>query len=643
MMKKLALLAGVAALMAFGRPALAQGPFADVPTDHWAYDAVNELAQRGIVNGYPDSTFGGKRALTRYEFAVAIQRMLQDVQRRIDEAIAAHTSGQPHGTGTGTPVTPPPTGDFFSREQGEALRRDVDQLRRLTTEFQDTLAALGTDVDQIKRDLAALGERLRALEDVVRKMPKITGTATTFFQGSYLSESSLARAAAAPPGSGRATDIDNRTIGDDNVWQDVKSVYDIDLGITARLSDTATAKLLLNAGNYLGGYLNGGLSTVRDFGSSTFNDVRPIAMYIETPVSLGSLGASITVGKFGQQFTPYTLKMVDVDSYTSNDKTDLGAYWITGGRVNFKLGPVSLQAYAGQHNDDLVPLTSTAGTLIAGRNGDRFFLGNTDVTDPNGVTAAALPVAALIDQSWGVHAKFGNPDRFQVGGTWVQGAGTAGKPGFRQLDVYGADLNWQLFKFLRLGGEYAQSQWRNQLNNEVGNDEANDRTAWDGRATIPIGRLELTGMYKRIGGAFDAPGSWDKIGRWFNPKGIEGYGGSARFPLGKKIALVGEGHQYKVIGARDNKINHYKAGVQFGLTSSNSIDLGAEQVTWDSAVGGSNKERYYNIGWGHNLNENTSIKLLWQWINYDTGNFPAVLPAFDYTGGVAVTQFTVRF
>ena len=78
MMRKWALLAGAVAVMAFGRPALAQGPFADVPTDHWAYDAVNELAQRGIVNGYPDSTFGGKRALTRYEFAVAIQRMLQD-------------------------------------------------------------------------------------------------------------------------------------------------------------------------------------------------------------------------------------------------------------------------------------------------------------------------------------------------------------------------------------------------------------------------------------------------------------------------------------------------------------------------------------------------------------------------------------
>src|SRR5712691_4183415 len=99
MMNKLALLAGVAAALAFARPALAQGPFADVPTDHWAYDAVNELASRGIVNGYPDGTFGGKRALTRYEFAVAIQRMLQDVQHKIDAAVANIKPGAPGAAG----------------------------------------------------------------------------------------------------------------------------------------------------------------------------------------------------------------------------------------------------------------------------------------------------------------------------------------------------------------------------------------------------------------------------------------------------------------------------------------------------------------------------------------------------------------
>src|SRR5436305_7873209 len=159
MMKKLAVLASVVAAIAVARPALAQGPFADVPTDHWAYDAVNELAKAGIINGYPDNTFGGKRALTRYEFAIATQRGLQEVQRRIDAAIAKHEQ-EKHGAVT----PPPPAPSGPSTEDFNRLRSDVDQLRRLMTEFQDTLAALGTDVDQLKRDVAALGERLHALE-----------------------------------------------------------------------------------------------------------------------------------------------------------------------------------------------------------------------------------------------------------------------------------------------------------------------------------------------------------------------------------------------------------------------------------------------------------------------------------------------
>src|SRR5262245_28218838 len=86
-MKKWALWAGAAALgIGAGVPAWAQqggGPFSDVPLSSPYYDAVNQLQQRGIFTGYPDGTFGGNRALTRYEFAIALQRMLQDIQRQI--------------------------------------------------------------------------------------------------------------------------------------------------------------------------------------------------------------------------------------------------------------------------------------------------------------------------------------------------------------------------------------------------------------------------------------------------------------------------------------------------------------------------------------------------------------------------------
>ncbi|MDR7440067.1 MAG: S-layer homology domain-containing protein, partial [Armatimonadota bacterium] len=75
-------------------------PFADVPTNHWAYDAIAELAAKGLIEGYPDGTFKGSQALTRYEMAMVVARIIARI-----EAI---------------PTPPPP----------EVRRADLDAVRR---------------------------------------------------------------------------------------------------------------------------------------------------------------------------------------------------------------------------------------------------------------------------------------------------------------------------------------------------------------------------------------------------------------------------------------------------------------------------------------------------------------------------------
>lgn len=52
--------------------------FPDVASNHWAYEAVSDLSRRGLVEGYPDGTFGGDRLLTRYEFAEIVYRAIQN-------------------------------------------------------------------------------------------------------------------------------------------------------------------------------------------------------------------------------------------------------------------------------------------------------------------------------------------------------------------------------------------------------------------------------------------------------------------------------------------------------------------------------------------------------------------------------------
>ncbi|MDF2566185.1 MAG: S-layer y domain protein [Massilibacillus sp.] len=51
-------------------------PFADVQKDHWAYDAVNVLAQDGIIDGYGDGTFKGDKTITRYEMAQIVAKAM---------------------------------------------------------------------------------------------------------------------------------------------------------------------------------------------------------------------------------------------------------------------------------------------------------------------------------------------------------------------------------------------------------------------------------------------------------------------------------------------------------------------------------------------------------------------------------------
>lgn len=52
--------------------------FPDLPKDHWAYNYVKYLADRGLLEGYPDGEFKGDRTMTRYEFAAIIYRALQN-------------------------------------------------------------------------------------------------------------------------------------------------------------------------------------------------------------------------------------------------------------------------------------------------------------------------------------------------------------------------------------------------------------------------------------------------------------------------------------------------------------------------------------------------------------------------------------
>ncbi|MEM8780108.1 MAG: iron uptake porin, partial [Cyanobacteria bacterium P01_G01_bin.49] len=97
------------------------------PTD-WAYEALRSLVERyGCIVGYPDRTFRGNRATSRWEFAAGLNACLNTIERLLQENVAV-------------------------------LREDIEKLKRLAQEFEQELAALGARVDNLE-------ERVSFLED----------------------------------------------------------------------------------------------------------------------------------------------------------------------------------------------------------------------------------------------------------------------------------------------------------------------------------------------------------------------------------------------------------------------------------------------------------------------------------------------
>lgn len=168
----------ICALFAVAVPCFAQhNPAETVPFDHWAYDAVQRLVDEGIIIGYPDGTFRGNRAMTRYEFAMAISRLLDVLPKGTAGAGSAGPAGPAGPQGPAGPA-----GAMGSKGEmgpaGPAGKMDEAQIealvKRLMDEFKDELAALSADVAGLKGDVADLGDRVATLEEMSRR-PKAFG------------------------------------------------------------------------------------------------------------------------------------------------------------------------------------------------------------------------------------------------------------------------------------------------------------------------------------------------------------------------------------------------------------------------------------------------------------------------------------
>jgi hypothetical protein len=95
MMKRyLPVILSVLLVIALAVPAAA-GPFTDVPENHWAYEAVKQLAAYGLIIGFPDGEYKGNEPMTRYQLAMVIARMLVSLDAQIKAEVEAAKTAIP--------------------------------------------------------------------------------------------------------------------------------------------------------------------------------------------------------------------------------------------------------------------------------------------------------------------------------------------------------------------------------------------------------------------------------------------------------------------------------------------------------------------------------------------------------------------
>lgn len=640
-MKKLLLALGV--LIAVAVPAMAQGPFADVPTDHWAYDAVNELQQAGIVIGYPDGTFGGRRAMTRYEFAVAIARAVPVLVERVKNEVGTTPATQPGVTQdqfnaltnkvNALESKIPDTSKFVTQDQFKALQA-------LTNEFKDELAQLGCDVDALKRDVASLAARVAALEAENQRV-KWNGDLNVFAIGTHTQ-------------TGLPFDRDNRPLqpvgpATGDIINNVDFVRNMNLTVSGSVTPGVTAIADINFGNYLapGGYLGGIITdytgTLRN-PASTADAFIPYYMY--AAVGLGKGG--LYVGRQPLQYTPYTLRKIDVDSYTVISNTDDGNYPLDAISGNWKFGnTVNIQGWAGKTNQN-----SLLGNGLISQPTAGLYAAGTFYTIGGAVVAAGHAAGGLVSttQAAGARVQVGTPCNGNLGLTYLNAAGPFAVVGYNEAQVYGADLN-ATFGKIPVSLAWTQSKTSGDGVETIGA----HTNAYDGNFGYTSGKFGINLGYRNIGNNFGGPGYWAKLGRWTNPTNIAGGYGVVTYGISPNVSFVANGDFYKgqrtelvlpgVMNQTGDEVWRAEGGLKWGFTNTNSVNLGVEWVQWNPAEAGSTStnEEYFNIGWGYQINPSAGFNLGYQIVDYRPGAGITPYGAAAYKGGIAVAQLNAKF
>jgi len=665
-------------------PALAQDNFPDVPDNHWAYDALKRMKSEGLLVGYPDGLFRGNRPATRYELAVAVHATYVHLRNMIDNLNSqiAAIQDQMKNTASQSDLQNLRSALEALQNQVNAQGQDIADLKKMADTFEKELASLGVDVQQMKKDLADLADRVTDLEN--RLPVDISGGVDWVMVGGYGNDDFGGLYGVTV--DGRPTGVGRGGYTGQNVGftRDLSIMHEAALTLTSAKKTGPKFRLTTVVGNMLNGSSNFGIAgfngagmgnqatgaTGAPFGEAG-EDVYIQDASVSFDTSVYGLGFGVEAGRLGYKVSPYIFQRPDLTPYYANDRWDNGEWSIDGAVLGFSFGNAKVNVSAGRTTSPASGFfgnpannTSVGGVqvqpLSAGRSTiTSMFPGG---TRPIGVNLGEMP----IDQMLGVTASVPimKSGALNLAYLWLDSntpIPTANGAANRTT-VLGGDGHFSFGNFLVNAG-YSQSNLQYNSSNRIDS----DNKAWYANVGLESGRWGANVGYRSIDPLFAAPGDWGRIGMWWNPVDIEGFQGQAHLNLSNDIRLVGTAEGYRgrdtnnSILTNDDKLRRYTVGVEYKMASNYDLSLGVEDVRWELDASnplvpaGSNGdviERWYDIGFGWSLSDNAKLRFLWQISDYKALQMPGFALPFGTAsnpsqkaarGGLITTQLSVKF
>ncbi len=451
----LAVAAAAPAIVAPGLVAPAQAQdrpeFQDVPLTHWAYPALQKLAAAGILEGYPPTgNFIGQRPMTRYEFAVAIARLLDKIGTG-----TIGPQGLPGERGEqGIPGIPGVGGNGVAGLTRDEVNNIVDPLR---LEFRDELARVNGRLDAIEN-------RLATQESKVVAPPRLTFAPAILHREGYASyiDARTQRGRNFLNGAGGRGGISNpvnniagvfagsnaggyTTPRADRYTTDISnkkfSYTDLELRLTDRVSDRVSLNAAIRSlgsnqeDPWVGGS-NGGVFLREGYVNLDLTDRK-------------FLGLSGITASIGRQRTAIAQGLLYDNQLSPTDQM----------RGDAILGPVTLTGITGTQND------VDSSTFALGGNADPYSnQGMVQYLNSNGTAQQQVAIgSARLGNGTGANDNEtlarASVNVFKVAGRPVALGFTKLFDGYRAQEGYSYDVSLPLFN-RTIGFEYVQQQKR---------------------------------------------------------------------------------------------------------------------------------------------------------------------------------------